>query len=434
MSGSECTEYSDGFLDSQSLRESLECWFDASWPKGVIMCSRSYLTSPNPALEIENTGTVGLPLYSRDAAAIEKASHPAPFGKGSEKLIDVCAEQLGLSLEATPFIHAELYKLLLYEEVVHFKPHHDSEKAPGMFATLAICLPSQFEGGDLVLTFGGQKLVWNSSSTSLADVSIAAWYANVTHKVKPTSQGHRLALTYNVTNTQPAAVKLPTSKTFSRSDRDLLHILRCFNSNVTGVTDFMCHFLDHKYREDSLRMSRLLGADQTVVNQPLCAANRSDFDLFLATFEQMHHGGCDDYRGATIDDELDSESELQKMVDLEGNEVAKNVNVENCHFVVDLDFADQVADKEDFEGHTGNARAHKTLWYRRTVLVIMPKSKWISFMLNFLGMDVKNPELNAWSTEVLIKVLQTTSEMTSADAHALMRTSDRYGANFHTTQ
>lgn len=88
MSGSECTEYSDGFLDSQSLRESLECWFDASRPKGVIMCSRSYLASPNPALEIKNTGTVGLPLSSRDAAAIKEASHPAPFGKGSETLID----------------------------------------------------------------------------------------------------------------------------------------------------------------------------------------------------------------------------------------------------------------------------------------------------------------------------------------------------------
>jgi hypothetical protein len=114
-------------------------------------------------------------------------------------------------------------------------------------------------------------------------------------------------------------------------------------------------------------MSRLVGADQTLVNQLLSAANRSEFTLFLATFEHMRHGGCDDYRGAAIEDELDSESELQKMVDLEGNEVAKNVNVENCHFVVDLDFVDEVADKEDFEGHTGNAGAQKTLWYRRTV-------------------------------------------------------------------
>jgi hypothetical protein len=45
-------------------------------------------TSPNPALKIKDTGTVGLPLSSRDAAAIKEASHPAPFGKGSETIID----------------------------------------------------------------------------------------------------------------------------------------------------------------------------------------------------------------------------------------------------------------------------------------------------------------------------------------------------------
>jgi hypothetical protein len=89
MPQSDHTEDSeDGSLDSQSLRESLDCWFDSSRPKGVIMCSRSYSTSPNPALEIKGTGTVGLPLSSRDAAAIKEASHPAPFGKGSETLVD----------------------------------------------------------------------------------------------------------------------------------------------------------------------------------------------------------------------------------------------------------------------------------------------------------------------------------------------------------
>lgn len=90
-----------------------------------------------PALKIKDTGTVGLPLSSRDAAAINEASHPAPFGKGSETMINacdiklrnpqkdqwvqnnvlpVCAEQFGLSLDARPYIHAELYKLLLYDE------------------------------------------------------------------------------------------------------------------------------------------------------------------------------------------------------------------------------------------------------------------------------------------------------------------------------
>lgn len=189
----------------------------------------------------------------------------------------------------------------------------------------------------------------------------------MTHEVKPISQGHRLVLTYNVINTQPAAVKLPTAKIFTRSDRDLAYALGCWNLTKTETPDFLCHFLDHKYTEDSLRMSRLVGTDQTLVNQLVRAATRSDFTVFLATFEHTRHGGCDDYRGASIQEEFDSQSELQKMVGLEGNEVAKNVEVDDSHFVQHLDFIDEEADKEDFEGHTGNAGATKTLWYRRTV-------------------------------------------------------------------
>ena len=86
MPGSEYSE--DDFVDSISLRERLDAWFDSSAPKGVIMCSSSYSTSPNPALEIKGAGTVGLPLSSRDADAIKEVSHPAPFGKGSETIID----------------------------------------------------------------------------------------------------------------------------------------------------------------------------------------------------------------------------------------------------------------------------------------------------------------------------------------------------------
>lgn len=83
------SEYSeDDFVDSASLRERLDGWFNSSALKGVIMCSNSYSTSPNPALELKGAGTVGLPLSSRDASAIKEASHPAPFGKGSETIID----------------------------------------------------------------------------------------------------------------------------------------------------------------------------------------------------------------------------------------------------------------------------------------------------------------------------------------------------------
>ena len=52
---------------------------------------------------------------------------------------------------------------------------------------------------------------------------------------------------------------------------------------------------------------------------------------------------------------------------------------------------------------------------------------------DFLGTDGKSTELTEWSTAVLIKVLQTTSEMTSVDAKTLMSMSNHYGTDFHNT-
>jgi len=40
----------------------------------------------------------------------------------------MCGEKLGVPLASRPFIKAELYKLLLYEEGAHFKPHRDIEE------------------------------------------------------------------------------------------------------------------------------------------------------------------------------------------------------------------------------------------------------------------------------------------------------------------
>jgi hypothetical protein len=119
-------------------------------------------------------------------------------------------------------------------------------------------------------------------------------------------------------------------------------------------------------------MSRLVGTDQAMANQVLQAANNSDMTLFLATFEHMRYGTCEDYwaksnTDAGIDDEFDNYSKLKKVVDLEGNEVAKNVVVDDGQLVQDVHFREERPDREAFQGYTGNEGAEKTLWYRRAV-------------------------------------------------------------------
>ena len=48
-----------------------------------------------------------------------------------------------------------LNKLLIYCEGSHFSKHRDGEKGKGMFGTLTIALPSEYEGGDFVIHHQG---------------------------------------------------------------------------------------------------------------------------------------------------------------------------------------------------------------------------------------------------------------------------------------
>jgi hypothetical protein len=56
-------------------------------------------------------------------------------------------------------ITANFYKLLIYNEGSFFVSHRDTEKAPVMFATLVIVLPSALSGGELQMQLAELKSV-----------------------------------------------------------------------------------------------------------------------------------------------------------------------------------------------------------------------------------------------------------------------------------
>jgi hypothetical protein len=64
-----------------------------------------------------------------------------------ESALQLVARDLGTDAEYK--IEASLYKLLLYEEGCFFARHRDNERLDGMFATLVLELPSEYEGAQL---------------------------------------------------------------------------------------------------------------------------------------------------------------------------------------------------------------------------------------------------------------------------------------------
>lgn len=132
------------------LQNSLQCLATA-------MCFASSGKCPmevNPCISISKLGIIGLPLSERDASLILSASHQAPYGKGSETIVNTAVRQTW-ELNADQFelrnpqwnmalkeiidrvaadldvpngatgIKAIPYKMLLYEKGSMFKEHRE---------------------------------------------------------------------------------------------------------------------------------------------------------------------------------------------------------------------------------------------------------------------------------------------------------------------
>ena len=124
----------------------------------------------------------------------------------------------GILAPHVPYIECKPYKLLLYEKDGHFEKHIDSMKEIGHFATLILELPCvqecKHQGGDLVLEFENQQMIWNNnnnnnnkdntSSTvdmkkgSCSKSGFVAFYCDIYHSISPIKQGIRVTVTLNI--------------------------------------------------------------------------------------------------------------------------------------------------------------------------------------------------------------------------------------------
>lgn len=72
-----------------------------------------------------------------------------------------------------------------------------------MFGTLTVWLPCKHTGGDVEVSFNGNKVNLSTAVTPEWSVSYLAWYAAVLHEVTPVTSGCRVVLTYNLVQTGP---------------------------------------------------------------------------------------------------------------------------------------------------------------------------------------------------------------------------------------
>ena len=121
---------------------------------GSFAASSKIASVPNPGLYVHGLGLIGMPLTVHDARRLAQASHQAPFGQGTETIVDTTvrktwelnanqfelrnpdwlsfveslktdvSRELGIP-DGARTIKLDLYKMLLYEEGAFFHKHRE---------------------------------------------------------------------------------------------------------------------------------------------------------------------------------------------------------------------------------------------------------------------------------------------------------------------
>ncbi len=401
--------------DSESVVERLAAAIGQATRAAQFVVSGE-LPAVGLGLEVEGLGRVPVPLKRGAAKALIAACHVAPYGKGTETLIDervrktfeldpskfrlddawnsaiadatrTVAESLGLPAAR---LEARLYKLLVYEKGGFFLPHRDSEKHDRMVASLIVALPNPFEGGRLIVRHGAAKEEFAFKEAAAGkSACFAAFYADCEHEVERVSYGVRLALAYNVVLKPQHGI----SSAAARPNAPAAALVEAIRAWVTRQpAEPLVFALEHHYTERGLSLDLLKGADRQLADLVVPAAATADCLVHLAQVSRHLSQFADDgsfedgyfrhsYRtprrhaieiGETYEDELNG----TEWTDLDGKKQPwGTIAFDLSAIVSSVPIDDWKPTSEEFEGYTGNAGNTLDRWYHRSAIVVWHRER-----------------------------------------------------------
>lgn len=312
-----------------------------------------------------------------------------------------------------------LYKLLLYKTGSFFKPHRDSEKVDGMFATLVIQLPSLYKGGQLIVRHDGKTVTSDFSSNEDSSNSFAtfftAFYCDCEHEVLKVTEGYRVCLVYNLISHRS---EIPAAPRRNALEQELVTLIKNWEKHSKLV-----YALKHKYSESNLSFDNLKTTDRAIANFLIYIAKSNDLSVYIAILNKESSGQSTEYYdfsnrrrgkygryGNDSDDEVsdcdadfDSNDEdyctgksykLSKLVSSDGDSISISyLSVNFDEEVIPADCFENIDPYRKTAEPTGNAGTDVTRFYRSAAIVFWPKE----FLLDIL-------QRGGASTEVLDKV------------------------------
>ncbi len=360
-------------------------------------CAQGSLALDALSLQVNGVGWLPQPVAHEQGQALHAASRPALHGRREATVLDTRVRNTGeiapdaltlhWSAGALNALQAEvaqalglaplevrLHNLLVYGPGQFFKPHQDTEKHPGMVATLVLVWPSAHIGGALRVVHGRQQAEFASQHLQADALRWFAFYADCQHEVLPVQEGWRVMLTFDLVLPMQAALTGP------KASPELLAALRaqCCPDGQPRADPWV-FLLDHEYSQRGLRWNLLKGLDRPRVAALQAAAQELGLVTHLA-LAQIHEswtatsGGSGRYRddGDPEPDELiDEDLMLDFWLDAAGQVLRReplDVRPQDAE-----SFSDTGEDhlvNEEYEGYMGNYGETLDYWYRRAAWIV----------------------------------------------------------------
>lgn len=246
-------------------------------------CCRASRPAILPGLEVSTVGKISFPIPPAQARAMIACAAQAPYGRGEETIVDTdvrrvwqlepawftlksqawdglvseLVESVKRDLTISGPVRPQLYKLLIYESGSFFAPHRDTEKEDGMFGTMVVCLPSQHEGGRLIVRHDGHSETFDFGPGSETEIQAAAFYADCLHEIEAVRSGYRVCLVYNLVRPKGRALRAPRQTRFVAAAREALRELFQERTRLRVAIP-----LNHQYSRAGLAENLLKGQDQ----------------------------------------------------------------------------------------------------------------------------------------------------------------------------
>jgi predicted 2-oxoglutarate/Fe(II)-dependent dioxygenase YbiX len=386
-----------------------------------------------PTIDVDGVGRIAFPILPFQAERLVAIAEAAPYGRGEETVVDRevrktwqvdpakvriggrrwektlagLVADIAVGLGVSEPVAAQFYKLLVYDTGSFFVDHRDTEKVPGMFATMVLVLPSTHDGGELVIKHLGREVVLDLRPEESSEIGFAAFYADCVHEVRPVTAGFRLTLVYNLRFVgKGRTLKAPD---YRAEHERVVELLRSWAS-AQDEPDKLILPLEHVYTPAELSFSALKGADAGVASVLVKAAVEADCDLHLTLVSIEESGSAEhtDYydRRRWSRDEEEDEDEVFEVVEVFDRALILSewrrpdggkAGFSDFPFAEDElcppnAFEDLMPDNQHFHEATGNEGASFERTYRRAGFVLWPVARRLA-VLDQAGLGTTLPYL-----------------------------------------